>query len=167
MNIFTLYYYKYRKIINQFKKRFKRRSFLRKLKRKFKPTSNTQRILIQRLEFAIQNNITYLIPIQNYRGYRGIGKTYAIIYLALKYNLPILVDNKKQKKYMEEILRYENINRNDIKIMTSSDNIRGVRTLLIDVYQQKSFEQIKYKADNFGITLIGITTNNDTRKKVK
>ena len=155
-------YFKYR--IKFFTARFKRFLFyIRKFIGK-KNVRNTRKIMYQRLKFAILNKQSHILPIQDYKGYRGVGKSKILYSLAFKYKLPILVDVKSSIEIhklnadklgfygIEFILLPKNINiaRNYIRGMKFKDNI-----ILIDLKFSPSEESVQLLLREFKLHLIG------------
>lgn len=55
----------------------------------------SQQIIYDELNYSVKNKWTYFKPITNNQ--RGIGKTFTLIQLALKYNYPIIIPQENWK----------------------------------------------------------------------
>lgn len=104
------------------------------------------------LYFEIKSHITdkYFIKIMSERD-RAIGKTYTLMKLSKKYNIPVLEPNESAKYTLRK--QYKE------SIVISPIDLRGTKyqTILIDERQLLSEDVINFLSNN-GTKLVGIMT---------
>lgn len=160
MNVLTYFKYKikfltakFKRIVMYFKIHFRHKKFKR---------IKSQKVMLVRLESAIKNNLTHLLPIQNWVGYRDIGKSTVMYYLAYKYKLPIMVDNLSMLKVHQiESAKMGFIGIDFYVLNKGFQNLKGKRfnknIILVDlVGYSPSDSEVLNLAKELNLKLIGI-----------
>lgn len=133
-----------------------RMNLLLKISRKLKELAfklNSLSIYLE-LKYFIKHNESYIFPI--HRHYRAVGKTYNLIKLSIKLNVPIFVSSHSAECYIKQMAK-KKFNKNVSVFVFYDEIMRGKRFDKILIDEGFTYKQLCKIKESCGC-VVGFTT---------